>query len=46
MPYQHLQIMTYFMLNGTSFFEEREEYEKCAHIKKIQDTIKKILDKA
>ena len=28
------------------FFEEREEYEKCAHIKKIQDTIKKILDKA
>ena len=28
------------------FFENREEYEKCAHIKKIQDTIKKILDKA
>ena len=28
------------------FFEEREEYEKCAHIKKIQDIIKKILDKA
>ena len=28
------------------FFEDREEYEKCAHIKKIQDTIKKILDKA
>ena len=28
------------------FFETLEEYEKCAHIKKIQDTIKKILDKA
>ena len=28
------------------FFEDREEYEKCAHIKKIQDTIKKLLDKA
>jgi hypothetical protein len=28
------------------FFEDKEEYEKCAHIKKIQDTIKKILDKA
>ena len=28
------------------FFENREEYEKCAHIKKIQDIIKKILDKA
>jgi hypothetical protein len=28
------------------FFEGKEEYEKCAHIKKIQDTIKKILDKA
>lgn len=28
------------------FFEEKEEYEKCAHIKKIQDTVKKILDKA
>ena len=28
------------------FFEDREEYEKCAQIKKIQDTIKKILDKA
>ena len=27
-------------------FEDREEYEKCAHIKKIQDTVKKILDKA
>ena len=28
------------------FFEDKEEYEKCAHIKKIQDSIKKILDKA
>ena len=28
------------------FFEEREEYEKCAHIKQIQDLLKKILDKA
>ena len=28
------------------FFEGKEEYEKCAHIKKIQDTIKKLLDKA
>jgi hypothetical protein len=28
------------------FFEDIEEYEKCAHIKKIQDTVKKILDKA
>ena len=28
------------------FFEDKEEYEKCAHIKKIQDTVKKILDKA
>jgi hypothetical protein len=28
------------------YFESVEEYEKCAHIKKIQDTIKKILDKA
>jgi hypothetical protein len=22
------------------FFEDKEEYEKCAHIKQIQDTIK------
>ena len=28
------------------FFEGKEEYEKCAHIKEIQDIIKKILDKA
>jgi len=28
------------------YFEGVEEYEKCAHIKKIQDTIKKLLDKA
>ena len=28
------------------YFEGKEEYEKCAHIKKIQDTIKKLLDKA
>jgi len=28
------------------YFEGIEEYEKCAHIKKIQDTAKKILDKA
>ena len=28
------------------FFESKEEYEKCAHIKKIQDTLKKLLDKA
>jgi hypothetical protein len=28
------------------YFEGVEEYEKCAHIKKIQDTVKKILDKA
>lgn len=28
------------------YFEGIEEYEKCAHIKKIQDTVKKILDKA
>lgn len=28
------------------FFEGKEEYEKCAFIKEIQDVIKKILDKA
>ncbi len=28
------------------YFEGIEEYEKCAHIKKIQDTVKKILNKA
>jgi hypothetical protein len=28
------------------YFEGIEEYEKCAHIKNIQDLIKKILDKA
>jgi len=28
------------------FFEGKEEYEKCAHIKKIQDASKKLLNKA
>jgi len=28
------------------YFENIEEYEKCAHIKQIQDVLKKILDKA
>jgi len=28
------------------YFEGIEEYEKCAHIKQIQDLIKKLLDKA
>jgi len=28
------------------YFENIEEYEKCAHIKQIQDALKKILDKA
>jgi len=28
------------------FFESKEEYEKCAHIKKIQDASKKLLNKA
>jgi len=28
------------------YFENREEYEKCAHIKKIQDKVEKFLNKA
>ena len=28
------------------YFEDREEYEKCAHMKKIQDKVEKLLNKA
>ena len=32
--------------DAIKYFEDREEYEKCAHMKKIQDKVEKLLNKA
>ena len=34
------------LYSSISYFEEREEYEKCAHIKKIQNKVEALLIKA